>query len=297
MKISTDNSAIRKTVGDIEAMRLIRNAGFDGIDYSFYGCKGKYDILAMDDGERAEMAERIRDYAKIIGLEFPQCHAELKYTYGTIEIGEENPMYRRVIRSMEYAAGIGCKKIVIHDMKCPLDMDDETADNLNYEFMRSFLPYAEKYGLIIGVENLFKHDKEKDIFIGRHHTAEWMNEFVDRLGSSLYEVCVDIGHAEICGTPSYELIGGLSSSRLTMLHVQDTDLRGDRHWMPYMGMHDWDKITSALAEIGFGGTMNFEILHYHDKFTPDLWPAALKLSADVARKLASEVERKKLLIS
>lgn len=294
MKISTDNSAIRQRVGDIEAMRLIKKAGFDGIDYSFYDCAGEYDILAWDDASRAEMAEKILDCAKIEGLEFPQCHAELKYTYGTIEADENHPMYQRILRSMEYASRIGAKKIVIHDMKCPIDMDDETADRYNLEFMRSFVPYAEKYGLIIGMENLFKHDKPNKKFYGRHHTAEWMNRFVDTLGSDLFEVCVDIGHAEICGTPAYELIGGLSSSRLTMLHVQDTDLKGDRHWLPFMGSHDWDKITDSLAKIGFTGTMNLEVLHYHDMFPTELLPTALKLSAEAARTLASLVERKKI---
>lgn len=293
MKISTDNSVIRQNTSDIEALRLIKEAGFDGIDYSFYNSSGENDLLAWDDARREELAEKIKDEAKKLGLEFPQSHAELKYTYETIEADPEHPMYRRIIRSMEYASRIGCKRIVIHDMRCPNDMDDETADRLNIEFMRSFLPYAEKFQLKIGIENLFKREKGCNYYYGRHHTAEWMNRFTERLGSDIFEVCIDIGHAEICGTPSYNLIRGITPGKFTMMHVQDTDFLSDKHWLPYIGNHDWDKITEALAESDYKGFMNLEVLNFYKRFTPDLYPGALKLAADVARHLADEVDSKR----
>ena len=36
MKISTDNGILRNTFGDLEALRMIRQAGFDGVDMTFY---------------------------------------------------------------------------------------------------------------------------------------------------------------------------------------------------------------------------------------------------------------------
>ena len=293
MIISTDNSAIRNEVGDLAAMRLIKDAGFDGIDYSFYGMRPDNDILALPDGERAELAGRIRDEADRIGIRFPQCHAELKYALGTIGTDESDRAFLRVVRSIEYSSRIGCPQIVIHTMRCPLDMDDETADALNIEFMRRFIPYAEKYGVLIGVENLFKHDKPNKVFYGRQHTAERMNRFVDALGSDLFRVCLDIGHAAICGSDPAEFILGMSPDRLTMLHVQDTELKADRHWLPFLGSHDWDGITGALARIGYDGPFNLEVLHFYDRFPKELFPYALKLADEVSRRLAGEIETKK----
>lgn len=292
MKTSTDNSVIRNLFGDAESVKMIRAAGFDGIDYTFYDIAPDNDILELPDGQREALAYELKDCAKAVGIEFPQCHAELKYAYGNIEIDPGHPMYRRVIRSMEYAARMEIPQVVIHTLRTPLDMPDEESDRINREFMLSFLPYAEKYGLVIGVENLFKHDKPNKRFIGRQHTAEWMNAFVDSLNSPLYKVCLDIGHAEICGSDSAKFIREMSSDRLTMLHVQDTDFKNDRHWIPFMGQHNWDDITSALAEKKFTGFMNLEVLHFYDKIPKELMPDALKLAAGIARKLADMTEAK-----
>ncbi len=294
MKISTDNSTIRNAFGDKMSLKLIKDAGFDGIDYTFYDVMPDNDILEFGDAEREALAYELKDYAKEIGIEFPQCHTELKYKYGTIEINPEHPMYRRVIRSLEYASRMGIPQAVIHDLRTPDDMPDEVSDKINREFILSFVPYAEKFGVKIGIENLFKKTKTPNglHFTGRHHTAVWMNEFVDSLNNPIFVSCCDIGHAEICGSSSAEFISGMNKDLLTMLHVQDTDFKDDRHWLPFLGKHDWDAITTSLAKIGFEGTMNLEVLHYYEQFPKDLLPDALKLAAVCARKLADMTEAK-----
>lgn len=293
MIISTDNGTARNRFGDKEALRIIREAGFDGIDYTFYDIHPDNDILELSDGAREKLAYELRDEADRLGLVFPQCHAELRYALGTIEMTEEDPIYRRVVRSMEYAGRMGIPQIVIHSLRCPLDMPDEESDRYNREFMRSFLPYAEKFNVDIGVECLFKHDKEHQCFIGRHHTAEWMNRFVDSLGSDRFKVCLDIGHAEICSSDAAAFIRSMSPARMTMLHVQDTDFKNDRHWLPFTGKHNWEDITKALSEIGFSGAMNLEVLHYYEGFPDDLLPDAIRLAARAARKLADMTENNK----
>ena len=293
MIISTDNGTIRGACGDIEAMRLIKEAGFDGIDYTFYDMLPDNDILAFDDDKREKLAYEIREYAEKIGLCFPQCHAHLSYRYGTIGRDESDENYLRVVRSIEYCSRIGCPQIVIHTDRTPIDMPDEESDRINSEFIRSFVPYAEKYDVNIGVENLFKFVKDKNYFIGRQHTAEWMKRFCDSIGSDRIRACVDLGHAAICGTEPETLIRGLPNDLLTMIHVQDTDYLRDRHWLPYLGSHHWDEITSALAEIDFRGSMNLEVLHFYERFDKSLFPQALALAAGAARKLADEVEKKR----
>lgn len=290
MIISTDNSVIRNRFGDREAMRLIKEAGFDGIDYSFYDIMPDNDILALPDAQREELAYELRAYARELGLVFPQCHAELKYAFGSIEADPAHPMYRRVLRSIEYAGRMGIPQIVIHTARCPLDMPDAEADRINLEFMRSFLPYAEKAGVDIGVENLFKRVSDDRRFLGRQHTAEWMNRFVDALGDPRFKVCLDIGHAEICHSDAVGFIEGMSRDRLTMIHVQDTDFTDDRHWLPFQGKHDWAGITKALAGIGYAGAMNLEVLHFYEKFPDELIPSALRMAADTARHLAEMTE-------
>ena len=293
MKISTDNSAIRNVIGDVEALKAIRAAGFDGVDYTFYDMLPERDILALSDLEREKLAYTLRDTADKIGLEFSQCHAEMKYRYGQIEANENDPTYRRIIRCFEYAHRLGIPKMVIHTLRAPVGIDRAEIDRASFEFMRSFIPYAEKYGVTIGVENLFARVPETRRPVGRHHTAEWMNEFMDRLDSPCFEVCFDIGHATFCGKDPADFIRGMDAKRLTMLHVQDTDLVDDRHWLPMLGMNDWDSITNALGSIGYDGNINLEVLHFYDKFPKDLLPDALRLAAICARKLADMTESTK----
>lgn len=292
MKTSTDNSVIRYAFGDKESIRLIAEAGFDGIDYSLFRMEPENDILNLPDDERYALACELREYAEKLGVCVPQAHAEFKFKLGE-EISLDCPNYLNIIRGMEFASLLGCPQIVIHTVKCPRNNPDVDALAINREYMRSFIPYAEKYNIDIGVENLFIKDKKLDRFFGVQNTPADMNAFVDSLGSPRFKVCCDLGHAVITGTDPDFFIKGMSADRLTMLHVQDTDFKADRHWLPYMGAHDWDAFTSALAHIGYTGPMNLEVLHFYDKFPVDLLPDALKFAAQVARRLADEVETKK----
>lgn len=290
MIISTDNSVIRCAYGDIEALHMIRKAGFDGIDYTFYDMDPANDILDLPEEERRALAYDIRNTAEKIGISFPQCHAALKYGYGE---GEDSKNYRDILRSMEYAYLIGCKQIVIHTVRVPRNVRGLDPFAINLDFMRGFIPIAEKYDLTIGVENLFHRNKKLGCFHGRNETPEKMNAFVDALGSDRFRVCCDLGHAAICGTEPEYFIEGMSAERMTMLHVQDTDYKDDCHALPFLGKHNWDAITSALAKIGFTGAMNLEVLHFYDKFPPELMQSALCMAAETAKKLADMVESKK----
>ena len=56
MRLLVENFELRKKLGEEEALRLIREAGFDGIDYSYYWSKDIVDLLG----------ENYREYAKYV---------------------------------------------------------------------------------------------------------------------------------------------------------------------------------------------------------------------------------------
>ncbi len=290
MKISTDNSVLINMFGHEGAMRHIAAAGFEGVDYSFYGIKNELNLLRLPDCERRKRAGELKMLAEELGLEFPQTHAELCYRLGSIGRDVSDPMYRNVVNSMETAALMGAKQIVIHTMRCPLEMPADEVLRLNVDFMRSFVPYAHEFGIKVGVENLFTRIPGTDCYKGRENTAELMNKFLDALGSDVFVSCCDLGHATITESDPAEFILGMSPERLTMLHVQDTVMGVDGHNLPYLGGHNWDKITEAIAKSGFNGWMNFEILHFYERFPKELVPDALVLAAKTARYLADKVE-------
>lgn len=290
MKISTDNGTLRNLVGDMEALRLIREAGFDGVDFTFYDPAPDQDILSLPDEERRALALKLKAYADELGLTFPQAHAPYYTQPGE---GPESKNYQDVVKSMEFAALLGCPQIVVHTLKFPNAPYGFDIDEPNRAFMLSLLPYAEQYGIDIGVENLYRADRKRGCYEGQHGTPEGMNAFVDSLNSPRFKVCCDLGHAAIAGVEPQDFIRGMDKKRLTMLHVHDTDYRSDSHVLPYMGKQDWTAIAKTLAEIGFEGYFNLEALFFYEMFPLALMPSALKLAADVARQVADMVEAAK----
>ena len=120
-----------------------------------------------------------------------------------------------------------------------------------------------------------------------------MNAFVDMLDSPRYEVCCDVGHCALTGVEPELFISGMNNKRLTMLHIQDTDYRDDTHTIPYLGKHNWDAITDALAAIDYQGYFNMEVLHFYEQFPDEMMPFALKMAADVGRKLGDIIDMKR----
>ena len=49
MIITTDNSVMRYAFGDKESIRMCKEAGFDGIDYSLFKMQPENDILNLPD--------------------------------------------------------------------------------------------------------------------------------------------------------------------------------------------------------------------------------------------------------
>lgn len=290
MKISTDNGHMRNRFGDVKAIEMIARAGFDGIDYTFYDIDPRCDILALPEQQRRSLASQVRRCASDHAIVFPQAHAPYGCRPGETKGAKS---YQEVLHSMEFAAEIGCKQIVIHTLKFPKEKPQMEVDAFNREFLRSFLPYADELDLEIGVENLFIRDAGCGCVRGQHASAQEMNAFVDSLCSKRFKVCCDLGHAAICKVEPHAFIKGMDAGRMTMIHAHDTDYKNDLHTLPWLGEQNWEAITDALAEIGFEGTMNMELCGYYPRFPDELVPEALRMAAQTARWLAAKVDMKR----
>lgn len=287
MILSTDNGAIRKRFGDIKALQLICDAGFDGVDFTFYEMDAQNDLLGLPDAQRRRAAEEIAGCAKELGLCFPQSHAPFDYVYGQ---DRREKSYQDVVRSFEFCAYLGCKQMVIHTLKFPETVPVEESDRRNREFLRSFLPYAYEYDVNIGVECLFWPDPKRGCMRPRHGTPHHMNAFIDSLDDPRFVCCCDVGHCALTGYEPEDFISGMTAQRLTMLHIQDVDYRNDLHTLPFLSQLNWTAITRSLAKIGYRGAMNLEVLYFYERFPSAMIPAALRLSAEAARELAHMVE-------
>ena len=112
MKIVTLTSQSSVRFGDEKALQLIKQAGFDGYDYSFF-TKKSTEIL-WSDGYR-EYFENLRKFADGIGLPCLQTHSPSEYSLLDEKQAEE--YVKITLRSIEATEILGAKIVVVHPEK------------------------------------------------------------------------------------------------------------------------------------------------------------------------------------
>lgn len=284
MSISIENYVIRKRVGEKEAHKMIKNAGFDCVDYSFYWC----DDLQLLDDNYLDKAKNAREYLDEIGLVCNQSHAPFDFN-DSLEMNDSCKQYLDIKRAIEAAGVLGAKAIVVHAIKHAHNAGEEFL-SYNEKFYKSLEETAEKSGIKIAVENLFASDSKTGFLGSLLGSPEVLSDFItNRLGTKNFCACIDLGHAALTGCEPYEFIDKMAKGVIGALHVQDNDYKADRHIPPFHGNLDWAKITESLKNYGYNGEINFEVVHYLNRFPTPFLPTALKFVADIGRYLETKV--------
>jgi sugar phosphate isomerase/epimerase len=283
MKISVEIYTLAQRFGDERAIELIKEAGFDAVDLSYYYAR---DIEEITGDGYLRHVEKMRAYLDKYGLVANQAHAPFKFKYG-MQMDESEPDYRSIVRSIASAGMIGAKNIIVHSIIVP---EGVSIEDYNVEYYSSLIPYCEKYGICVAIENLFAPAAEPNTYTGRFGSPEDLNRVVERINSPYIVACVDVGHASLTGYKPEEFIAGMNPDILAALHIQDTDYLSDRHMLPYTQTFDWTAIMTALKEKGYRGDLTLEIIKYLGKFPDELLPDALLLAGKVANHLRAIFE-------
>lgn len=282
MKLSMELYELNKRFGAFKGAEIAKEAGFDAIDYSYYWEMENEEILG---DSYKEYAQNLKKHLDEIGIKCNQAHAPFSLAYGDV-LNETNQKYLWLVHSIESAAILGASNIIVHSIKVPDDVDFV---EYNLKYFRSLIPYCEKFGICVAVENLFTFDATRHCITGRNRLGapSELNAFIDKLNSPQITACVDIGHASITGFYPEEFIAGMNPKYLKALHVQDTNYTSDSHVLPYTGELNWDAIMKVLKNIGYDGDFTFETTYFTSRFPDELLPEALKLSVAVGRHLIS----------
>ncbi|MBR5586497.1 MAG: sugar phosphate isomerase/epimerase [Clostridia bacterium] len=284
MKISVETLGIRKKVGDFKAIEMIKEAGYDAVDFTY--CSIPHDEPILND-EYKDYAYKIKACIEENGLDIVQTHAPFAFEYGQkMDVSEHN--YDVVVRSMEASAIIGAEMIVVHAVNTPLDVDN---DEYNYQYYKTLEPYAEKFGIKIAVENLPVRDTKRNCYSReRIGSPEKLNAMIDRLGSKWFTGCIDIGHAALTGYEPEEFLLAVKKEYIGCLHVHDNDYKGDMHQMPYVGAFNWDNIMSTLKKQEYNGVFNLELVHCLGKLPEELLFDMMKYGVKVGKHLVGKME-------
>lgn len=273
MKLSIETHVPIQNFGVYDGIKAIKDVGFDAFDFSYYWMSEDESNKIIGD-DYIEYAKKLRNYIDEIEIECNQAHAPFDFRYG-MKMDETEPTYTSIVRSIESAAVLGAKNIVVHAIS---GMPEDEFEAYNLEFYGSLAPYAEKAGIHIAVENLFKWSPEDGPYPRILGTPTELSEFIKKLNSEVFTACIDVGHAAITGTEPEDFISGMSKGTVKALHIQDSNYINDCHTIPYLGKIHWNNIAEALKNQGYDGDLTFEVFGFLRSFPKDLIPAALKLT-------------------
>lgn len=280
MKLSVELYTLAQRFGDFKAVEIVKKAGFDAIDYSYYYDKECDDVLG--DGYK-EYAKKLREHLDEVGIFCNQAHAPFTFKYG-MEKNISEQKYLWMVHALESASILGATNIAVHAVNVPEGVNFE---EYNVQYYKSFIPYCEKFGIHIAVENLFNRDTKRKRITGKLGSPAELNSIVEKINSPWVVACVDIGHAALTGYEPEDFIKGMNPNILKALHVQDNDYLDDRHILPYTGQLNWEAIMSSLKKADYDGDLTFEIIKYLDRFPDELFSEVLKFSALVGKYLIS----------
>lgn len=289
MLLSSSHSQFAKKMSTEAAIKLMADAGFDAIDFSFYIKTEYYNEDTDGETGKAKFMEW-RKRAEDRGLVFNQAHAPEGSSFRdqdkTVQRFHD---IRRAIRNASY---LGIPIIVVHPVQhlpyCEPGVPEQLFE-MNMKFYNALKPYCEEYGVKIGVENMWQQPNGKI----DHSTCSSPEEFVryvDTLNSEWFVACLDIGHAPLVGVDPCELIRALGKDRLKALHVHDVDGMDDLHTLPYFSKINWDDVCAALKEIGYTGDLTFEAGGFVETLPAELSAPAAKFMVATGRHLIEKIK-------
>ena len=240
-----------------EGARRAREHGFDCFDYSNF-IHTDTDFFNLPEIEFEKELKRQRTLIETEGIRVNQAHAPWEMPVRCATPAERAIKLEKASKAVRGTAYIGATDFVIHAIMPFGENSPENPElmrDLNAEFMGKLAEVAKEYGVKhINIENL------PFPLLPINHTSQCL-DFAKRMNketnSDIFRVCLDTGHSNFCGESPADAVRTLGSY-LGALHVHDNDGTADSHRIPGNGTIDWKDFSDALAEINYGGVLNFE---------------------------------------
>ena len=261
MKISTSLKlgARIDRVSFRESARMMKRAGFDGVDFSL--CRDQTEPEKQLSPEWMQDVRLRAEALKAEGLEIAQCH--LPYIGNHIErpgdggYGDyEAFVLPGLLRALEACGEIGCHVAVIHPYFDPMSRTATRSGNLR--LIEKLMPGLEKYDVKLALENIWGTNYS-DTGTSR---AEDILPLIEAAGSERVGACIDTGHANVFSL-DIAAMARIFGKKLFALHVNGNAGK-DEHVIPY-SMSGWCEkmdyyaFSAALKDIGYQGYYNLEI--------------------------------------
>lgn len=291
MKLSIQTGGLSDFIGIEKACRLIREAGFEGVDWGL----NYIDSKAFRDKQLPpciwqKSLEEIQahfqpelDCIRKSGLEIVQAHGP--YPSYVRDFPEYEPYFLQIVQqSTRYAASVGIPYFVVHGASlAPLDANHtpESIRDMNLRMYESLIPILQASDTVVCLEDLFATCKGHIIegVCCDPDEAVWYIDYLnEKAGKECFGLCMDTGHLNLAGKSHAEFIRKLGH-RIKCLHLHDNGGSEDDHLAPYTGTVPWRIVMDTLKEVGYSGDLNFETFAqvWPYQADPEVVPSWLKL--------------------
>ena len=263
-----------------EGLKKMKAHGYDCVDYQEAASPGS-PVFSWDEQTRREYFSKLKSCADEVGISFFQMHGLWPTDDKTAE--KREAQFHFFVEQIEIAQMLACKYLIIHPVM-PYgwgpDVDPDFSWAINKEFYQKLLPYAERAGVVICLEN---------IPVGMHlGFIGNVNKMVKEINSDYFKACLDTGHANLKHEDFYQEIKALGQD-LKCLHVHDNKGHTDEHSCPFFGTIEWDVVVQALKEIHYDGCISLET-HIYPKMPTVVREQMQICLAKIARELADRIE-------
>lgn len=280
LKTSTEIASIANIVGELKAVEMVAQAGFDAYDLSLFEMArydGKQVVRKghpLQSKDALHYVRQIKQVAQDNGLTCNQSHAPY-------------PAYCPEIRDLaklaiEFTAESGGKICVIHP-------DNYKSTEENVEMFLQLLPFAKSCGVKIAAENIWNW-KGSCAAPTACSDPESFLTYLNAVNDPDFVACLDIGHAALDGlnTSPAEMIHALGH-HLQALHIHDNDCHGDYHQLPFTMRIDFEAVAQALRQAGYSGYLTLEADRYCNDATTENIYEKVQNMAKATRKIAQMV--------
>lgn len=236
------------TNSQIQALRYVREAGFQYADYNF-GMDYKHRNGVYSEHYEEYFAQ-VNAAAAEIGVRLIQAHAPM----GTPLNDPDGSFLADTLRCVDACGAWGIPNLVVHSGYAHRLTVEQTFD-ANKAFFMPLLERAEQYGVNILVENFNKMSVPGLYWIDNATDLLGLIEYVNH---PLFHAVWDAGHANLQEMPQDEELR-LLGSHVRALHIQDNRGDHDAHLLPFLGTMSMDAVMHGLLDIGYEGYFTFEV--------------------------------------
>jgi len=239
----------------LDKFRLAADAGFEGVE-----------VAISDEGELGldvtkERLLEIRKAANDLGLEIYSVCNDLVWSNSlTSPDREERERAKRFVRrQLEVASILGADTILIVPGCVSASfapnfgvVDYEVAYELARESITELIPDAEKYGVVIGVENVWNKFLLSPLE---------MRAFIDSFNSPWVQSYFDVGNVMLTGYPEQWI--KILGKRIKKVHFKEfrTAVGTLDGFVDLLaGDVNWNAVVAALESVGYDGWVTGEMI-------------------------------------